>query len=175
MGADALIVGKDLDGAHIFVVRDGQLSCEDAVGFAAIGMGSWHAESHLVSSGYAKTKPFPEMLYLAYAAKRRAEVAPGIGKETDIFTVGPDLGMSTLIQPQVLTVLKGMYDAVDQALAKSMAEAMRDWNAAILSGIGEAITKAAKTRGEQSTGDSPPGMPLSEASEEGDKDEKDEK
>jgi hypothetical protein len=34
----------------------------------------------------------PETFLLIYTAKKRSEVAPGVGKETDMFTMGPTLG-----------------------------------------------------------------------------------
>ena len=54
------------------------------VGFAAIGIGAWHARSKLMQSGYTGTFGYAAALALMYSAKRTAELAPGVGKTTDI-------------------------------------------------------------------------------------------
>ena len=87
-----IIAGVDVSGAHIFVVHGSDVTCQDSVGFAAIGIGNWHADSQLMFAGHTRTRPFPRTLLLAYSAKKRAEVAPGVGPETDMFLVGPQLG-----------------------------------------------------------------------------------
>lgn len=84
--------GIDSSGAHIYVARNGVISCQDSVGFAAIGAGEWHANSQLMFAGHTKEKSVPETLLLVYSAKRRAEVAPGVGKGTDMFAIGPSVG-----------------------------------------------------------------------------------
>ena len=94
--AQTIITGTDMDGtAHIYTVKDpGTVSCEDAVGFAAIGIGEWHADSFFMFNRYNKYRFLSEALFLTYAAKRRAEVAPGVGIETDMFVID-----STATQP----------------------------------------------------------------------------
>ena len=60
----------------------------DGVGFVAAGSGQWHAESQFMFSRYTREWDLPEALSLVYAAKKRAEVAPGVGKlETDLVVI----------------------------------------------------------------------------------------
>src|SRR5215207_7140862 len=74
----------------IFVVRDGYLSCEDVVGFASVGSGSRHAESQMMLARHAWNADLDPTLLTTYLAKKRAEVAPGVGTETDMFMItGP--------------------------------------------------------------------------------------
>jgi hypothetical protein len=81
----AIIAGTDALGAHLYVIRDpGKSICMDSIGFAAGGGGQWHAESQVMFAGYAKTFAFDRALFLVYSAKKRAEVAPGVGAETDM-------------------------------------------------------------------------------------------
>jgi hypothetical protein len=93
--------GIDPSGAHIYVVRDGTISCHDSVGFAAIGAGEWHADSQMMFARHSRFKPIPETLLLVYSAKRRAEVAPGVGKGTDMFAIGPSLGSFAPITEEI--------------------------------------------------------------------------
>jgi hypothetical protein len=101
--------GIDHSGPHIYVVRNSDVSCQDPVGFAAIGAGHWHAESQFMFAGHVRLRPFPETLLLVYSAKKRAEVAPGVGAETDMFMIGPVIGSHTPIGHHVLQHLDGIY------------------------------------------------------------------
>lgn len=50
-------------------------------------MGAWHAKSRLMQSGYVTTAILAPALATTFAAKRAAEIAPGVGKSTDIHLV----------------------------------------------------------------------------------------
>lgn len=62
----------------------GGVSCNDDLGFAAIGIGGWHAKSRLMQSGYTNNWMFADAVATLYAAKKAAEAAPGVGRRTDI-------------------------------------------------------------------------------------------
>lgn len=79
-GIQTIFAGIDADGPHLYVASGNELSSHDAVGFAAIGAGYWHADSQFMFAGHSRSKQAPETLLLTYAAKKRAEVAPGVGK-----------------------------------------------------------------------------------------------
>ncbi|HEY1661592.1 MAG TPA: hypothetical protein VGI03_04175 [Verrucomicrobiae bacterium] len=89
----AIFCGHDLTGAHIYVVdNSANVICHDVVGFAAIGAGYWHADSQFMFAEHNPFKSFAETLLLTYSAKKHAEVAPGVGEDTDMFLIGPVLG-----------------------------------------------------------------------------------
>ena len=89
----ALIVcGIDGTGAHIYSIFDGVPYCNDTMAFAAIGMGTRHAESQFMLTEHARHRSISETLLLVYSAKKRAEIAPGVGTVTDMFTGGANLG-----------------------------------------------------------------------------------
>lgn len=79
----AIVIGVD-PVAYIFRVARGQSTLMNSAGFVAAGSGQWHAESQFMFAGYTRWWPFANALSLLYAAKKRAEVAPGVGPETDI-------------------------------------------------------------------------------------------
>ncbi len=106
---EAIFVGIDSSGAHIYVAKNESVTCRDFAGFAAIGVGAWHANSQLMFAGHTKWKPFPETLFLVYNAKKRAEVAPGVGSATDMFMVGPALGSYTIIDRNHINRLESKY------------------------------------------------------------------
>lgn len=99
---EAIFAGIDTSGAHLYVVRNGNVSCEDRIGFAAIGVGSWHAESLFMAAGHTRAATTSRALYLTFAAKKRAEIAPGVGSETDMFLIGPQLGSYVTVAESVI-------------------------------------------------------------------------
>jgi hypothetical protein len=86
---EALVVGCDGDKlAHIYQVdAQGMVTCHDDINFAAIGIGSNHTKSHFMFSRYPRLLNYFHALPIIYGAKRRAEVAPGVGRETDMFVI----------------------------------------------------------------------------------------
>jgi hypothetical protein len=86
---ETIITGVDISGAHLFKLTGNHPACCDAFGFAAIGGGAFHAESQLMLNGYSRVFPQEEAFWMIYTAKRKAEIAPGVGKATDLFCVTP--------------------------------------------------------------------------------------
>lgn len=94
-----IIAGVDESGPHIFVIRNSELSCNDRIGFAAVGIGSNHAESHFMLSGYTRLASEQKALLTIHQAKKKSEVSPGVGKDTDMFVLGPSLGSFKSLDP----------------------------------------------------------------------------
>ena len=65
------------------------VTCNDSVGFAAVGSGARHAESQFMLAGHSPFSPRAETILLTYIAKKRSEIAPGVGEGTDMFNIGP--------------------------------------------------------------------------------------
>jgi hypothetical protein len=116
--------GVDNSGAHIYVARDGKVSCQDSVGFAAIGAGEWHASSQLMFGGHTPNKPPNETLLLVFTAKKRAEVAPGVGQGTDMFIFGPQLGSYAPLPDIVIKDLEKIYKKQQKYQQKAIDNAM---------------------------------------------------
>ncbi len=120
---EAIVSGIDATGAHIYVVRDGIVSCQDTVSFAAIGVGEWHATSQFMFAGHTRSKPIPETVLLVYSAKKRAEVAPGVGKDTDMFVIGPNLGTYASMPEEILKSFDDIYKKEQKSHAEAASKA----------------------------------------------------
>lgn len=106
---DILVIGADRHGAHIhYISNPGTSECYNALGFCAIGSGERHAESTLILRNYSPQMPVGKALYLAYEAKRSAEVAPGVGKFTDIAILHG--GGVRWLEPERVRELDKMYE-----------------------------------------------------------------
>lgn len=88
--AEAIVCGCDDTNGHIYHVNhEGFVTCHDDVGFIAIGIGAPHAESMFMARAYANWWNYWDTVLLTYAAKKRGEVAPGVGEHTDMLFVSP--------------------------------------------------------------------------------------
>jgi hypothetical protein len=54
------------------------------MGFGAIGSGGLHAAIRLALGQHTRTASLPETVFSVYQAKKAADVAPGVGKLTDL-------------------------------------------------------------------------------------------
>jgi hypothetical protein len=88
---EALVVGAERDIAQIYAVDSkGMIFCSNDVGFAAIGIGAWHAKSRLMQLGYHNNLYFAQALAAIFSAKKIAQISPGVGEATDMHMVLKD-------------------------------------------------------------------------------------
>jgi len=127
---EVIFAGIDQSGPHLYVADGGKVWCQDAVGFAAVGSGASHAKSQLMFSGHTASSPFNKTLYHIYAAKKRAEVAPGVGQETDSF-IAWQLGGSSVIRDDIIDLVKTAYEEVEQQSKQITVETEEKVHAAI--------------------------------------------
>jgi 20S proteasome alpha/beta subunit len=89
LGVELLLAGIDASGAHIYTVMNPgpPENLHDMIGFAAVGSGTIHALQAMIGFGHSPSAGYHETVFRAYAAKRRSEVAPGVGLETDMAVI----------------------------------------------------------------------------------------
>ncbi|WP_273241597.1 Ntn hydrolase family protein [Hyphomonas atlantica corrig.] len=118
-----IICGVDDFGAHLYKVLDGDVICSDQIGFAAIGSGSRHAESDFMLAAHSRFDSMSDTLFRTYAAKRRAELAPGVGERTDFFMIGSEPGSFQYLNNEILETLNKEYDKLVRDEKKALAKA----------------------------------------------------
>ena len=114
-GIELLIAGVDGTGAHIYSVHNpGPSEVEhDVIGYAAIGSGGIHALQAMIGFRHSATAGLRETLFRVYAAKRRAEVAPGVGVDTDMAIVSAS--EVRFLSARVLAELAALYSDYGKA------------------------------------------------------------
>jgi hypothetical protein len=143
-----IITGVDPSGAHIYVIDDGEVSCNDVVGFAAIGIGARHAESQFMLARHAWNSPLADSALLAYIAKKRSEIAPGVGKATDMFSAGRQLGTLSTLSEEAMTAFERIYQNLREKEEVSLNEARKEAN----DFVNKATQMAAERAGQQEPG-----------------------
>jgi hypothetical protein len=151
-GVATIVCGIDLDGAHIYTVHNDEINCADSVGFAAIGIGRRHAASQLMWAAHAWNSPFPDTLLLTYCAKKRAEVAPGVGLGTDMAIVGPGLASFIRVGDHVLEKLQKEYQRISNAESRAFTKSRGE----IESYVEELTQKAQEAADAAGTTQNPP-------------------
>jgi hypothetical protein len=97
LNVDAIIAGIDQYGPHIYTVgregQDGACSpiCHDDRGYVAIGTGLRHFENEFALNGYSTDSDVFGAMWSLLRAKKKSEVAPGVGTKTDVILVGDRL------------------------------------------------------------------------------------
>lgn len=132
-GVESIITGLDKVGEvyvpHIYtIIKSGRTDitvCQDAIGFAAIGAGARHAEMQFMLAGHHKFAEREDTLLLTLVAKKRSEIAPGVGKGTDMFTISPMDSFAVLrnIKGFEFEKLESIYDTFQRSQDKSFARA----------------------------------------------------
>jgi len=107
LGMTILLVGVDTE-AHIYVVDNpGTWRSWDTLGFCCIGQGDRHAEPVFAYYGYTPNVKLQEALYIAYEAKKRSEMAGGIGEKTDVWII--DKSGIYKVEPETIQSLETIY------------------------------------------------------------------
>jgi len=88
LNTDFLVAGLDDSGAQVFIVtHPGMLFPLATTGFGSIGSGGVHAGVRMSLGQHTKAASLVDTLYNVYEAKRASEVAPGVGKLTDLAVI----------------------------------------------------------------------------------------
>jgi len=105
---EAIVIGVRGLQADIWTIdQHGTPTCLNDVGFAAVGIGAWHAKSRLMQAGYRNSFSYGAALTAVYAAKKAAEVAPGVGAATDMHLIFRE-GAEQIV-PETLGKLDQLY------------------------------------------------------------------
>ncbi len=114
LGVDFLLVGLDDTGAYLtHVANPGITGDYQKLGHAAIGSGWLHAMTRLALAGQSRQRGLPETLAEVYRAKRISEVAPGVGKATDVAVL--DTGGVWFCPPPLMEELEAVFQATTAA------------------------------------------------------------
>lgn len=121
--ASVIIAGIDATGAHIYTAHNGEVTCQNMIGFSCVGAGASVAQSSFMFQRYTSKASAARALYLVYAAKKRAEAVAGVGPETDFFCIGPQpgtySGIHTDIIKDVTRIWKQNQDRAEQSWKKT--------------------------------------------------------
>jgi len=108
LGVDLIVTGIDDGGSHVYYVGNpGTMVSFDKIGYNAVGSGASHVAIRFALECMHPKTPLEDVLLAVYLAKKAAEVAPGVGQETEIRVISskevwpaPDSFIATLQEAQ---------------------------------------------------------------------------
>jgi hypothetical protein len=104
-----VLAGVDNEGHLIEISDPGIISCWDTVSFSCVGIGERHASNVFAWYKYSRNFPLNSAIFIAFEAKKRAELAGGVGKSTDVLIINSD-GVNK-ITDETIQVLEDIYNA----------------------------------------------------------------
>ncbi len=107
LGLSLLLAGVDSEGHLIRIGDPGTYRSFDSLSYCCIGMGERHADTVFAWYRYSKEFCLTEALYIAFEAKKRAEMAGGVGQSTDILII--DAGGIKEVSQETIIKLEGVY------------------------------------------------------------------
>ncbi|HZR90779.1 MAG TPA: hypothetical protein VFA44_00015 [Gaiellaceae bacterium] len=122
LGVELLLAGVDDTGAHIYSIQNpGQPeNLHDIIGYAAIGSGAIHGIQSMIGFGHTGQAQYHETVFRVYASKRRSEVAPGVGLDTDMAIIGAG-GIHRLSDDE-LDQLRQIYENFETSTTAALTE-----------------------------------------------------
>ncbi|HSZ14225.1 MAG TPA: hypothetical protein VK790_09335 [Solirubrobacteraceae bacterium] len=126
LGVELLLAGVDPSGAHIHTVHNPGSTerLHDTIGYAAIGSGTIHALQSMIGFRHSAAAEYHETVFRVYASKRRAEVAPGVGHDTDMAVIAAD-GTHWLTSEeldQLSTIFEDFQSSTDETLRQKLSD-----------------------------------------------------
>jgi 20S proteasome alpha/beta subunit len=127
-GVELLIAGVDDSGGRLFSLRNpgGSINDFQQIGYTGIGSGALHAVQSMIGFGHMSGRSLHESVFTVYASKRRAEVAPGVGKDTDLAII-VDAGIARL-DKNMLDHLETLYQDYQRPLSQELKDEMSKLN-----------------------------------------------
>jgi len=108
LGLSVILLGID-DSAHIFHISNpGTSRSFDNLGYCTVGMGDRHADNVFAWYRYCSATPLKEALYIAFEAKKKAEMAGGVGAITDALIITSD--GPQIVEESTLQALLEVYN-----------------------------------------------------------------
>jgi len=108
LGLVIVLAGVDEQAHVIQIGNPGAWRSYDNLGYCCTGIGNRHADNVFAWYKYTQSFPVNEALYIAFEAKRRAEMAGGVGRATDALIVSKD-GVKAVTQ-ETIGRLGEIYD-----------------------------------------------------------------
>jgi len=114
VGLALLLVGLDDQKGHIIsIMNPGMWKNFDNLGFLYLDMGERHADNVFAWYQYTLGIPLNDALYISFEAKKKSEVAGGVGQSTDMMIIDDD-GIK-VVEEATIDKLEEIYNEREEA------------------------------------------------------------
>jgi hypothetical protein len=127
LGVDIAIAGIDAGGSHIYYVGNpGTVASFEKLGYTSIGTGATHVAIKFVLELQHPNSTLAETLVSVYGAKKAAEVAPGVGQETEIKVISLDKIWT--VPGELVALLKKAHSEREQKSKPDLTEIQKKYD-----------------------------------------------
>ena len=118
LGLMLILAGIDEEG-HLLKIHDpGQYTSFDNLSYCCAGIGTGHADAVFAFHRYTRKYTLNDAIYIAFEAKKRAEMAGGVGSYTDILVIEKENGVQKVTE-KVIKELEEIYDEREKQLKRA--------------------------------------------------------
>jgi hypothetical protein len=117
LGLHLLLAGFDGEGHLIRVGNPGTFSSYDNLSYCCVGIGNRHADTIFAYHKYSRSFSRNEAIYISFEAKKRAELAGGVGESTDILII--DKNGIVSLDNKTIEELKAIYDERENGIGRT--------------------------------------------------------
>jgi len=124
LNTEILIAGIDDLGAHLYLVSHPGADYKEfhKIGYHSIGSGAIHAMQSMIAFRHTPERSLEATVFNVYASKKRSEVAPGVGKDTDLRIIRKN-GIFSLTQSD-LAELDEIYNKYERPISADIIQDM---------------------------------------------------
>ena len=109
LGLRLILAGIDEEG-HLITIHDpGDYTSFDNLSYCCEGIGTGHANAVFAFYRYSRKFSLSDAMYIAFEAKKRAEMAGGVGQKTDILIIDKESGAQK-VNEETIERLEDIYD-----------------------------------------------------------------
>src|SRR5215469_10235702 len=115
LGVELIVAGVDANGGHLHSIGNpgGWQQCHDPIGTTAVGSGAIHAIQSMIGYSHSATVPLRETVFHVFSSKRKAELAPGVGHDTDLMIL--DVSGVVHVPKETIRALDAINDDIATA------------------------------------------------------------
>jgi len=109
LGLRLILAGVDEEGHLISIHDPGDYTSFDNLSYCCEGIGTGHANAVFAFYRYSRKFSVSDAMYIAFEAKKRAEMAGGVGQKTDILLIDKEQGIQR-VSDETIVRLEEIYD-----------------------------------------------------------------
>ena len=102
-------------------------------------------------AGHKWDSPAHESLLLTYIAKKRAEIAPGVGPTTDMILIGPQIGHADIVNPKVVKKIDKEYRRLKARESRAYSAVQREMERYVTQDLAKEAADQQKQKVESNT------------------------
>lgn len=128
LGLEIIVVGVDRSSdSHVYqILNPGFAIPHNPLGFCCIGTGKRHADVTFAYRRFTPSFSLKRAVYVAFEAKKRAEMAGGVGSVTDIAIISDPEREPEFLESETIEQLEKIYEEMERTRGREIDDAVSE-------------------------------------------------